>query len=448
MQVRPLRRSLPRGGVALALLLVAAAFLVRPTLIGGDEPHLAAMASSLAMDRDFDLANQYRDIEKAGSFAAGKRFAGQALERHLIDKPTGLQFSHPLGLPLLAAPFVWLAQGIGGLPWPDPVLGSLTVLACFLGCLCGADLLGRFLGDPRAGRFLGALVFCSSPLWFYSRTFFTEPFVWSGVVAGVWMVARGRFLAGGALFGLVILVREPALLIVVPVLAGTLLLCGKRATAGVALGPAIALGLVLARNLFLNGGGLLDFPQPFHYGSLIAGTLGLLFDPAHGVLPFMPLAVLAPIGFALGRGRTERVVLACAGAAFVLYFLLAAAWVDWRGGSCFGPRLVVPAISLLAPAIALAWRRLGRGPLAPAFLAAAAVGTGIEIAAIADPFHAFWAADLFAMVSRSGSTASAFAVSAVLAFLTFRKFNVPLESIVNDAATAGRSEAGSVVRNP
>ena len=152
MQVRPLRRSLPRGGVALALLLVAAAFLVRPTLIGGDEPHLAAMASSLAMDRDFDLANQYRDIEKAGSFAAGKRFAGQALERHLIDKPTGLQFSHPLGLPLLAAPFVWLAQGIGGLPWPDPVLGSLTVLACFLGCLCGADLLGRFLGDPRAGR--------------------------------------------------------------------------------------------------------------------------------------------------------------------------------------------------------------------------------------------------------------------------------------------------------
>lgn len=447
-EIRSVQRSLPGRGVALALFLVAAAFLVRPALIGGDEPHFAAMASSVAMDGDFDLANQYRDIATAGSFAAGKRFAGQALERHLVEKVNGLQFSHPLGLPILAAPFLWVAQEVAGLPWPDPVLGSLAILACFLGCLCGADLLGRFLGSASAGRFFAALVFCASPLWFYSRTFFTEPFVWSGVVAGVWMLTRRRFVAGGALFGVVILVREPALLITVPLLVGILLLCGRRAAASAAVGPAVALTMVLARNLFLNGGGLFDFPQPFHYGSIVAGTLGLLFDPAHGLLPFMPLAALAPIGFVLGRSRSERVVLACAATAFLLYFLLAAAWVEWRGGSCFGPRLVVPAIALLAPAIALAWRRWSAGPLAPLLFAAAAVGTGIEIAAIADPFHAFWAADPVSIVSRSGSTVAAFAVAAALAFIIFRRFNVPLESIVNQVASAGRTEAGPVVGNP
>jgi hypothetical protein len=435
-----------RGGPAFVLLLVAAAFLVRPTLIGGDEPHFAAMASSIAFDRDLDLQNQYDDVAAAQSFAAGKRFAGQALDRHLVEKPTGLQFSHPAGLPAFAAPFLWIAQRLLGLPWPDPLLGLLSLLSCCAGLVCGGDLLGRLLGDPRQGRWVAALVFFSSPLWFYSRTFFTEPFVWSGLVVGTWLIAGRRAIAGGVLFGLVVLVREPSLVVIAPVLAGTLMLAGRGPAVRAAIGPAVALGVAAARNLLLNGGGLLDFPQPFRYGDVAGGTLGLLFDSAHGLVPFWPLSLLAPIGFTFGGNRTERVVLACAGTAFAAYFLLAASWVDWRGGSCFGPRLVVPGIALLAPAIALAWRRLGASPVRLALLALAALGTGIEVAAIADPFHAFWSPALGALLSRSTSTAATFAVAAALAFVTFRRFSTRSESIVNEAAIAGRSGSDSIVR--
>jgi hypothetical protein len=434
------------GGALALVLLVAAAFLVRPTLIGGDEPHYAAMASSIAFDGDFDLRNQYRDVA-AGSFAAGKRFSGQILEQHLVEKTTGPQFSHPAGLPVLAAPFLWVTQRLLALPWPDPVLGLLSLLSSCAGLLCGGDLLGRLVGDPLRGRWIAALVFFSSPLWFYSRTFFTEPFVWSGLVVGTWLIAQRRAIAGGALLGLVVLFREPSLVVVAPVLVGTLLLADRASAARAVIGPAAALCVAAARNLFLNGGGLLDFPQPFRFGDVVDGSLGLLIDPAHGLLPFWPLSLLAPIGFALGESRTDRVVLACAGAGFVAYFLLAASWVDWRGGSCFGPRLVVPGIALLAPALALAWRRLGTGAAAPWLLALAALGAGLEIVAIADPFHAFWSPAAGALISRSTSTAATFAVAALLAFFTFREFSKRSESIVNEASIAERSGSGSIVRS-
>lgn len=430
----------PRTAALLLLWLVASAFLARPFLIGGDEPHLAAMTSSVAFDRDFALANQYAQVELEGSSAAGKRFAGKPIERHLVEKANGAQFSHGLGLPLLAAPFVWVAQSLFGLPWPDPILGILAVLASFCGLLCGADLLGRFLGDRRQGRFFAVTLFCSSPLWFYSRTFFTEPFVWSGVVVAVWLAARRSFFASGALLGAAILIREPALVVAAPLLVGMALLCGFKASAKAAIGPTVALVAVACRNLFLNGGGLFDFPQPFQYGDVLAGTLGLLLDRGHGLVPFMPLAVLAPFGTSLGSDRAERVVLLCGAAAFILYFLLAASWVDWRGGSCFGPRLIVPALPLLAPAIALAWQRLGRGRTAASFLlVAAALGAALEISAIASPFHAFWSTDLLRLISRSGSATAVFVAAAMLSFVLFRKFNLRPESIVNDEVSAGRS---------
>lgn len=416
-------RALSPGGLVVVFLLVLAAFVARPFLIGGDEPHYAAMASSLAFDRDFALANQYREIEHAGSFAAGKRFANRRLERHLVEKANGPQFSHALGLPLLAAPVLFVGQRIGRVPWPDPLLGALAVVASFLGLLCGLDLLQRFLGDPAAALSVAALLFFASPLWFYSRTFFTEPFAWSALVGGVWFLARRRWLAGGLLFGLALAVREPTLTIVAPLLAGVGLSAGGAAAAGAAVGPALALGLVAARNLLLNGGGLFDFPQPFRYGDLPAGAVGLLFDLGHGLLLFAPIVLLAPAGLFLARQRSDRLILGCSVTAFALYFLLAAAWTDWRGGASFGPRLLLPALPLLAPPIALAWRRWRRGFAGALFLAASAVAAGIEVAALANPFQAFWSSNAVDLILRSPSSVVTFAAGALAALFLFRKLN-------------------------
>ncbi len=399
------------------------------------------MASSLAFDRDFDLSNQYREILAKGSFAAGKRFAGKEIEAHLVEKVNGPQFSHPLGLPVVAAPFLWISKTVLRVPWPDPVLGLLTILTCFIGLVLGADLLGKFLGNSREGLIVAVLVFSSSPLWFYSRTFFTEPFVWSAVVAGVWLISRRWVLAGGACLGLAIAVREPSLVMVAPVMFGVLILQGWRASLRAAIGPVLALSLVVARNVFLNGGGLLDFPQRFQYGDVVAGSMGLLVDRAHGLLLFMPLTLLAPIGWFLGSDRFERTVLGCSAAGFTLYFLLAASWVDWRGGSCFGPRLVVPAIPLLVPAIALAWRRIARGAPGKILFAAAAVGIGVEVSALANPFYAFWSVDVIDLASRSTSAIAVFTAGVVLAFICLWRLGVPRNERVIDGSDAGRHDA-------
>lgn len=418
------RGEVTRAYLLFLILLVAAAFLTKPSLIGGDEPHYAAMTASVAFDRDFDLSNQYRDIELNVSGAAGKRFAGKRLDQHLVQKVLGPQFSHPIGLPVLASPFLWVATKILRAPWPDPILLLLTVAFCAAGLACGCDLLRRFLGEATDGRILGVIFFCSSPLWFYSRTFFTEPFVWSVVVAGVWFISRSRFLVGGVFLGLAVIFREPALLLVLPIILGVWALRGLKALLQAGVSTALALAVVAARNLFLNGGGIFDFPQPFQYGNWAAGAWGLVSDGSHGLVPFMPLALLAPIGFFLGRNRTERVVLGCCAAAACSYFLLAACWIDWRGGSCFGPRLVLPIIPFLAPAIGLVWQRLGSGPLKWFAITLAAIGAGIEVAAIANPFFSFWSPSIVDLVSRSRTAIATFILGASAAFAFARRLGV------------------------
>ena len=105
--------SARRAATVGIFVLVAAPFLVRPELIGGDEPHYAAMTWSVAMDGDFDPANQYEQSARGELPTAGRRFFGALLERHLVPKPAGDVSSHPLGLPVLAAAPLAIALRLG-----------------------------------------------------------------------------------------------------------------------------------------------------------------------------------------------------------------------------------------------------------------------------------------------------------------------------------------------
>ena len=63
--------------LAAIVLLHILPFVARSTLIGGDEPHYALMAHSIAVDRDVGLVDDYRRVAQ-GSNAAGEKFAGSA----------------------------------------------------------------------------------------------------------------------------------------------------------------------------------------------------------------------------------------------------------------------------------------------------------------------------------------------------------------------------------
>lgn len=84
--------ALPRWLVAVALLLHVLPFAVRPALIGGDEPHYALTAHSIATDLDLALDDDYDAVE-SGSSAAGGKFAGKKLDRHILEREGTRSFS-------------------------------------------------------------------------------------------------------------------------------------------------------------------------------------------------------------------------------------------------------------------------------------------------------------------------------------------------------------------
>ncbi|MGH9456572.1 MAG: hypothetical protein ACRD2J_02915 [Thermoanaerobaculia bacterium] len=101
-----------------ALILHLIPFANRPWIVGGDEPHFALMAHSIAVDGDLALAEDYARVER-GSKAAGGMVAGKAIDRHVRRVSDIEVFSHPLGLPLLVAPLVGFQQTLA--PGSPPI---------------------------------------------------------------------------------------------------------------------------------------------------------------------------------------------------------------------------------------------------------------------------------------------------------------------------------------
>jgi hypothetical protein len=378
---------------AALFLLHALPFAVRPALIGGDEPHYALAAHSLAVDGDVELLEDYRSVEE-GSPAAGRKIAGKRLIPHVRTREGRTVFAHPLGLPLLAAPLVAVLHALAPSAPPDIPLGLFGLAVTFLALLAGCDLLGREMSDRRLGALIAIGFYFSTPLWFYSRTFFTEPYTWALAVLAVWAFSRGFWTGGSLLLGFCFLLKETAALIVLPVLLYIAVRHGPRRAIRTALLPAVSFLLFCLKNRWLYGDWLVT-AQPFGRGDFFEGLKGSLFDWRHGLVPFAP-AVLLTLA---GKRKNSRPVLSdpvvTAWLVFGLYLVATAAWSAWHGGSCYGPRLLVPALPALALPLARAWEARRESALFRiAFLGLLLLGFTIQWCAASDPFRAFWSVSL------------------------------------------------------
>lgn len=397
----PGRLGLPGGVLATVLLLHLLPFATRPALIGGDEPHYALMAHSMAVDGDVDLVDDYQEVA-AGSRIAGRKRAGQTLDRHLVSVGGREVFSHPLGLPLLTVPPIWVQHLVAPGAAPDLLLGLLTLTITGTALLAGYRLLWRWIGDARVAALAAFGAYFSSPLWFYSRTYFTEPFTWSFAVLAMAAIAGGHLVLAAILLGLTLAMKETALLLVVGILGGALWRYGLGVASRLAIGPLAFGVLFMLKNLALVGEPLATF-QPYRIGKPVEGIIGLLVDPTRGLLWFAPLLLLGSV-IAWTTARKARSAPALlAGGVFLAYFLVSAAWVDWRGGSGFGPRLLVPGLAALA--LPLAWsikrfavRGWARLTLIVLFLA----GFTVQWCAATDPVPAFWSIGLGELLADAG----------------------------------------------
>jgi hypothetical protein len=92
-----------------------------------------------------------------------------------------------------------------------------------------------------------------------------------------------------------------------------------------------------------------DKPMTQLFGRhVLEGVAGSLFSPSRGLLVFSPIVAFAFWGLGRAWRDPEYAILRPLGAAALANILVAAAWYGWWGGWCYGYRLLVDSVPLLA----------------------------------------------------------------------------------------------------
>lgn len=346
------------------------------------------MAHSIALDGDLELDDDYRLVEKENSNRAGRKWSGAQLDRHLIRRNEMNFFYHPLGLPLLLSPAVFIQQALMPSSAPDIALICITLLITGLGAFSGWQLLKKYAGNKKDSLLVVFALYFATPLWFYSRTVFTEPYLWAFSVIAVWLITKRRPVTAGVLLGLNFWVKEPSLLTTVPIVVAMSIrspLCESLRL----IFPIAIFGLLyLWKNFLLFGDPFMTF-QPYQLGKPLEGVFGSLFDDTHGLLVFAPVLIIPILGWWKHSGTT--VLSVCSFIIVVCNFLLAALWRDWGGGSCYGPRLLVPMIPFVAIPFLETMTVMKKSRwFGNTFALLTSLGFAIQLKAGLRPFKAFW----------------------------------------------------------
>ncbi|MFN2425389.1 MAG: hypothetical protein ABR587_02955 [Candidatus Binatia bacterium] len=363
-------QSPPRSGPRLHALAASALLLVYLAVMSG---HIASMDGLLIYRQAHALV-----VDHSIRFQSPARFwTGEAIWNSKYG--VGLSLFYVPGL-LLTSPLASLVpisaevpakKGIfyyqqlyadplytAGASWVHAVIAAWTAylvarLASALGC------------SRRASLWAMAFYGIGSSALVYSRGDFAQPLTglcWTaallaavrvrsgGETAAIWAcaAAAGYAIVTRPFEGMMLL--PVVLVLVVPERFVHWNLRTLRPAFTVAAGALVAVGITLLINWARSGdafvsGYKLDnawrLPEP-------AQIAALLFGPARGILWEFPALVLVPIGAVAltrrGNSREARMLLLLCGA----LMLNTALWKTWWGGWCWGLRLFLPAVPLLA----------------------------------------------------------------------------------------------------
>jgi hypothetical protein len=229
-----------------------------------------------------------------------------------------------------------------------------------------------------------------SPLWHYGRMLFTEPWLALFAVAALgFALRRNAYFLAGLCLALGMQMKPPFALLALPLMIDRLLARDLRRLLLFSLPILGSAALVLAENQHFFGSPL-HSAQPWVNGNVLEGMLGLLLSWNHGLIPFAPAVIIALLGWK-ALFRTHRRQAWLFAGTFASYFLLMSLWPVWRGGYCYGPRLILPIIPFAFIGIAQVFESLPRrsAPFQRRVLATCALSLGIS-AAGALVHLAFW----------------------------------------------------------
>lgn len=355
-----LSRGLPRSA-RVALLVVA---LVLAAM--ADDRWVGGVADGRQMIRTAVAITETGGIGQArGTDFSLPREGGDAVSRF------GMGFS------LLQVPAAWLAPRLEAMRGPGSSQ-SLFLIVPWLAVLATAWAAARaalLLGAPeRAAAPAVLLASLASPMASYAAMEFSEPvqaaalgFALVAALAAVRQEGRREIrlaAAAGLAAGFAVLTKS-SLIVVAPWVLLPLLAAGDRRrlrsrSLAAALGAAVPLALWLAFELARFGRLFGGYPDDRFTNPFFDGLWRLLIGPNRGLLLFFPAAAAAALWAWRSLRSGERAQQLAAGAVWlpVLAMLaVAAPYWGWHGMEGWGPRLVLPAVALLAPAAAVALAR-------------------------------------------------------------------------------------------
>jgi hypothetical protein len=263
--------------------------------------------------------------------------------KQIEEKPHPEYPTHPLGFPLLIGGCLY-ALGLPG-NLIEPAALACVALLSWLTAMAFYSLAVRFSPNRRAALTGTILLIMATPMWHYSRALYPEMALSLVVMGSMLNFFDEKYFRSGLFIGAGFLVKPVVLFAAAPLII--LLITRRRFKAAIRMAAPIGLaGALFAAINTLFWGSPLRMPQLFVSGPVLTGLAGLLGSPEKGLFGTSPILLLGLIlwpQFARRHGLTALSM----GFAALFYVLVISAWGDWRGGACYGPRLIVPIMPIL-----------------------------------------------------------------------------------------------------
>lgn len=364
------------GALVFSIYIGLTPFIARTWRATGDEPHYLLAAHSLAVDKDFDLANNYEQLDYLNFYFS------KDINRQIRTNLAGQQIlNHHLGLPLLITPAYALGGRFGVLLFQG-VLGGVLAALTF-------KLTTHICGNEKAALLATLFVAFTPPLFMYNYLVYPE-------IAGALLTTLILYVALAknrpapaalalVLLGLALLPWFNRRFVPLAVLLAGFTLWAWRSRESIAAQPGfgrllrsftwpgwlglavtlISIGLLVWFNSQLNAPPRADFIAPEDSSVLwnrLGRSVGWLVDQQRGLFIFGPIYIFALWGVPLLLQRSWQAkdrrwfVVAPFALSLAAPALAGGFWVPWE----LGPRFLVVALPALAPLLALAWQHYPR----------------------------------------------------------------------------------------